>query len=130
MKKAAASVVTTTVTEYLAEQPAASRRVLRLVRKAITGALPDAEECISYRIPAYKLKGKPVIYFAGWAQHYSLYPVTSAVLAAFGEELHGHVVSKGTMRFPLDAPVPVALIAGIARVRGQEVEAALVRKKR
>lgn len=130
MKKAAASVVTTTVTEYLADQPPASRRVLRVVRKAIKAALPAAEECISYRIPAYRLKGRPVIYFAGWTQHYSLYPVTAAVLAAFGEELHGHVVSKGTLRFPLDEPVPVALIAGIAKVRGQEVEAGLVRKTR
>lgn len=129
MKKAASSVVTTTVTEYLADQPPASRRVLRVVRKAIKTALPAAEECISYRIPAYKLKGKIVIYFAGWTTHYSLYPVTAAVLAAFGDELRGHVVSKGTMRFALDEPVPVELIAGIAKVRGQEVEAGLARKK-
>jgi uncharacterized protein YdhG (YjbR/CyaY superfamily) len=131
MKKTAARVVTTTVTEYLADQPPASRRVLRVVRKAIRSALPAAaEECISYRIPAYKLKGKPVIYFAGWTNHYSLYPVTSAVMAAFGDALRGHVVSKGTMRFSLDEPVPVELIAGIAKVRGQEVEAGLVRRKR
>jgi uncharacterized protein YdhG (YjbR/CyaY superfamily) len=129
MKKASTGPITT-VNEYLADQPPPTRRVLRVVRKAIRSALPTAEECISYRIPAYKLKGKPVVYFAGWTQHYSLYPVTAAVLAAFGEALHGHVVSRGTMRFPLNEPVPVALIAGIAKVRGQEVEAGLVRSKR
>lgn len=73
MEKGASGVITT-VAAYVAAQPLASRRVLRLVRTAIRGALPGAEESISYRIPTYKMRGKPVMYFAGWARHYFALP--------------------------------------------------------
>src|SRR4030095_10659489 len=83
--------------------------------------LPTAEETISYNIPAYKLQRRYVIYFAGWKKHYSLYPATSGVIAAFKDDLVNYEVSKGTIRFPLSEPVPVKLIAGIAKVRAREV---------
>jgi uncharacterized protein YdhG (YjbR/CyaY superfamily) len=111
----------TRVDDYIASQPEAVQRVLARVRSAIRKAVPGAEEMISYKIPTYKLHGRPVIYFAGWKQHYSLYPSTDRVLAAFKDDLAPYEVNKGTIRFPLSAPVPVKLIEGIAKVRAKEV---------
>ena len=109
------------VDEYIASQPEAAQRVLERVRTTIRKAVPGAEEAISYQIPTYKLHGRPVIYFAVWKQHYSVYPSTSRVVAAFKKDLASYEVSKGTIRFPLAEPVPVKLIAGIARCRAKEV---------
>jgi uncharacterized protein YdhG (YjbR/CyaY superfamily) len=83
--------------------------------------LPGAEEVISYQIPTYKLQGEPVLYFAGWKQHFSLYPATDPMLAMFAEELADYVVQKGTIRFPLAQAVPAKLIARIAKQRAKEV---------
>jgi uncharacterized protein YdhG (YjbR/CyaY superfamily) len=109
------------VDEYIAWQPEAARGILERVRKAIRAAIPGAEETISYQIPAYKLGGKGVIYFAGWKRHYSLYPATDMVLAELGDAVAGYEVNKGTIRFPLDGPVPEELIGRIARLRAEEM---------
>ena len=108
------------VNEYIESQPEAVQRVLKRVRSTIRKAMPEAEEVISYQIPAYKLHGRPVLYFAGWKQHYSLYPSTAPVVAAFKDDLAPYQISKGTIRFPLSEPVPVTLIAGIAKLRAKE----------
>ena len=76
---------------------------------------------ISYKIPTYKLPAGPVLYFAGWKQHFSLYPATAKVVAAFKDEIAPYVVSQGTIRFPLSQPVPVKLIGRIAKFRAKEV---------
>lgn len=109
------------VDEYIAAQTEAVRPILERVRSTIRKAMAGAEEVISYQIPAYKLPGGPVLYFAGWKQHYSLYPVTGPVLAAFKQDLAPYQVSKGTIRFPLSEPVPVKLIERIAKFRANEV---------
>jgi uncharacterized protein YdhG (YjbR/CyaY superfamily) len=109
------------VDEYIASQPEAVQRLLKRVRSTIRKAVPGAEEVISYQIPAYKLQGRPVLYFAGWRQHYSLYPSTAQVVAAFKDDLAPYEVNKGTIRFPLSEPVPVKLIEGIAKLRAKEV---------
>jgi uncharacterized protein YdhG (YjbR/CyaY superfamily) len=109
------------VDEYIASQPEAARGLLERVRSAIRKAVPGAEETISYRIPTYKLHGSPVLYFAGWRQHYSLYPATGRVVAAFQEDLAPYKISKGTIRFPLSQPVPVKLIERIAKFRAKEI---------
>ena len=111
----------TSVGEYIASQPAAVQRALKRVRTAIRKAMPDAEEVISYQIPAYKLDGRAVLYFAGWKQHYSLYPSTARLVAAFKGDLAPYEISKGTIRFPLSEPVPVTLIAALAKFRSTEV---------
>jgi uncharacterized protein YdhG (YjbR/CyaY superfamily) len=123
------------VDEYIASQPEAAQDALRRVRSTIRKAVPGAEEVISYKIPAYKLHGDPVLYFAGWRQHYSLYPATGHVLAAFKNDLAPYEVNKATIRFPLSGPVPVKLIERIAKFRAKEVAArekakAAVPKKR
>ena len=109
------------VDEYIASQPEASQGILTRVRNTIREAVPGAEEVISYKIPTYKLHSGPVLYFAGWKRHYSLYPATGRVVAAFKGELASYQVNKGTIRFPLSQPVPVKLIAGIAKFRAKEV---------
>ena len=109
------------VDEYIASHPAAVQGVLKRVRTTIRKAVPGAEELISYNIPTYKLQGRPVLYFAGWSQHYSLYPSTDRLVAAFEDDLAPYEVSKGTIRFPLSEPVPLKLIAGIAKFRAKEV---------
>jgi len=123
------------VDEYIALQPKATQAILKRVRIIIRKALPAAEEVISYQIPAYKLHAEPVIYFAGWKQHYSLYPATGGLVEAFKDELAPYAISKGTIRFPLSEPVPVKLIERIAKFRmneaGGRVKArAAARKKR
>jgi uncharacterized protein YdhG (YjbR/CyaY superfamily) len=108
------------VDEYIATQPENAQAILQRVRGTIRKAVPRAEEVISYQIPAYKLNGGAVIYFAGWKEHYSLYPASDRLVKAFKSELAPYKVSKGTIRFPLSEPVPAKLIAGIAKFRAQE----------
>ena len=109
------------VDEYIATHPENVQAVLRRVRGTIRKAVPSAEEVISYQIPAYKLQGTAVIYFAGWKEHYSLYPASERMVKAFKDELAPYEVNgKGTIRFPLSEPVPVTLIAGIAKFRARE----------
>jgi uncharacterized protein YdhG (YjbR/CyaY superfamily) len=108
------------VDEYVAAQPEESLAALGLVRSTIRKALPGAEETISYNMPAYKLHGAPVLYFAGWNRHYSLHPASESLVEAFKNELASHTISKGTIRFPLSEPVPVKLIGRIAKFRAKE----------
>jgi uncharacterized protein YdhG (YjbR/CyaY superfamily) len=110
------------VDRYIAAQPEAAQRALELVRSTIREALPGAEEVISYQIPAYKLHSETVIYFAGWKNHYSLYPVTAHLVEAFSDDLASYELNhRGTLRLPLAQPVPVHLIARIAKLRAREV---------
>lgn len=109
------------VKEYIASQPTDTRAALARVRSAIRKAVPNAEEGLSYQIPAYTLNGVPVIYFAGWKAHYSLYPASDALVAAFERELARYKRSKGTIRMPLSEPVPVDLIQRIARFRAGQI---------
>ena len=111
------------VNEYMAAKPKDARDILKRVRSAIRKAVPAAEEAISYQIPVYKLSGAAVLYFAGWKQHFSLYPANDALVAAFKGELTPYLISKGTIRFPLSEPVPVELIARIAKFRAEQLTA-------
>ena len=118
-----AKTVFKSVDEYIASQPEAMRGVLGRVRSAIRKAVPAAEEAISYQIPAYKLHGRIVVFFAGWKEHCALYPASGTAVAAFQGELSDYAVSKGTIRFPLSRSVPVKLIGRIAKFRAKEVAA-------
>ena len=109
------------VREYIASKPKESRAHLEAVRRAIRKALPDAQEGLAYQMPAYMLNGIGVLYFAGWKSHYSLYPASDALAAAFARELTPYERSKGTIKFPLSEPVPVGLIERIAKFRARQV---------
>lgn len=110
----------TSVPDYIAAQPKGAQAALKKVRAAVRKALPKAEETISYNIPAYKLAGRAMLYFAAFKAHYSLYPASDALIAAIGNARGPHVIKSRTIRFPLDQKVPVALIARIARLRAKE----------
>jgi uncharacterized protein YdhG (YjbR/CyaY superfamily) len=103
----------TSVDEYVASFPPDARAVLEEVRQTIHRAVPEAEEAISYQIPTFKLDGRPLVYFAGWKHHISLYPVPEAD-GPMAERLARFQTGKGTLRFPLDEPVPYDLVAQVA----------------
>ncbi|HET7541183.1 MAG TPA: DUF1801 domain-containing protein [Polyangiaceae bacterium] len=117
------------VAEYLSTLPKQARAKLAQVRAAIRKAVPQGEEGISYQIACLKLEGSAVLFFAGWKEHYSLYPASKQVVAAFARELAHYELRKGTIRFPLAEPVPTRLIAGIAKLRAQETRALLAERK-
>ena len=112
------------VDEYLAAQQEAVRSKLEQVRAAIRKAVPDAVEGIGYRMPGYKLHGKPMLYFAGFQKHYSLFAASGTFFAALEDELKGYELRKGTVHFPLSEPVPVKLISRIAKLRAEGIAAA------
>ena len=106
---------------YIAAQPAPVRPVLEKMRRVIGKAIPAAAEAISYGMPAFKLDGRVVVYFAAWKQHTALYPGSAQTFATLKDEVAGYATSKGTLQFPLGQPLPVKLIAAIAKHRCKEV---------
>lgn len=111
------------VTAYLAKQPPAVRKTLAALRAVLRRALPKAEEVISYQMPAYRQHGEVLVYFAGWREHYALYPVNPAIWAKFEQALAGYPVSKGTIRLPYEKPVPSALVGRLAKFRLAQAKA-------
>jgi uncharacterized protein YdhG (YjbR/CyaY superfamily) len=111
------------VDEYIAAQPEAVRPKLEQVRAAIRRAVPEAVEGIGYRMPGYKLHGKPMLYFAGFKEHYSLFAASAAFFAALEDDLRSYELRKGTVHFPLTKPVPVKLIRRIAKLRADGIAA-------
>ena len=105
------------VDEYIAAQPEAVQPKLEQVRAAIRRAVPEAVEGIGYRMPGYKLHGKPMLYFAGFKEHYSLFAASGTFFAALKDELIGYDLRKGTVHFSLTKPVPLSLISRIAKLR-------------
>lgn len=123
------------VDEYIAAQPEALRPKLEQMRAAIRRAVPEAVEGIGYGMPGYKLNGKPLLYFAGFKEHYSLFAASGTFFASLEQELKNYEQRKGTVHFPLDQPVPVRLISRIAKLRASAIFAmtakgAPVRQKR
>jgi uncharacterized protein YdhG (YjbR/CyaY superfamily) len=108
----------TTIDEYIADQPAAIRPFMEKLRQIVNKNAPDAQEVISYGMPAYKLHGM-LLYFSAFTNHYSLFAFPSAIVA-FKDQLKGYELRKGTIRFPLDKPVPVKLITEIVKYKVNE----------
>jgi uncharacterized protein YdhG (YjbR/CyaY superfamily) len=108
------------VDEYIASLPPETHATLRRVRAIVRKALPKSTEGISYQVPVYKLDGKMVLYFAGFKNHYSIYPATARLLKALKKELTPHLHSKATLRFSYEESVPTHLISRIAKARAAE----------
>jgi uncharacterized protein YdhG (YjbR/CyaY superfamily) len=109
------------VDEYLAGVPEPARSTLKKIRAAIRSAAPpEATEVISYRMPAFKHK-EVLVWFAAFSDHCSLFP-TAAVIEAFKNELKGFTTSKGTIHFPTDKPLPVALLKKMVKARVAQIE--------
>jgi uncharacterized protein YdhG (YjbR/CyaY superfamily) len=109
------------VDEYLASVPEPARGTLEKIRAAIRAAAPSgATETISYGIPAFQYNGI-LVWFAAFAKHCSLFP-TASVIDAFKDELKPYTLSKGTIQFPIDKPLPDALVKKMVRARVAQIE--------
>ena len=109
------------VREYFSKQPPDARRQIRRIRELIRAAIPRAVDGFSYGIPAVRVDGRLLVWYAGWKAHCSIYPVSPAVRKALGPGLGRYAVSKGTIRFPLDRPLPATLIRRLAKARLSEL---------
>ncbi len=102
----------TTIDEYISTFPADIQAILEKMRQSIQKAAPDAVETISYGMPTFNLNGKHLVFFAGWKQHISLYPLPAGD-EAFQQEIAHYKRAKGTIQFPLDKPLPYELVEQI-----------------
>ena len=107
-----------TVDEYFSAFPLPTQAILKKLRKTIKEAAPQAEELISYNMPAFTLQGR-LVYYAAYKKHIGFYPVSSAI-KAFQNELSEYKTSKGAIQFPLDRPMPFALITKMVKFRVRE----------
>lgn len=107
----------TTIDEYLENVPEAQRPDLEALRRLIKKVVPKAEEYISYGLAAFRLDGRPLVAFGGWANHCAFYPMSARTLAAFGAELDRFSLSKGTIRFTRDNPLPAAIVRELVKAR-------------
>ena len=109
------------IDDYLAALDEPKRSTLERLRTTILDIVPEAEQGISYRMPAFKVGGRAVAGFGAFTHHLSYFPHSSTVLAALGDDLAGYTTSKGALQFPIDEPLPKALVRKLISVRRREL---------
>jgi uncharacterized protein YdhG (YjbR/CyaY superfamily) len=102
---------------YLATLDEPKQSTLRELRRIVLGIVPDAEQCISYGMPAFRMQGKVIAGFAAFKHHLSYFPHSGSVLAELKDESSEYVTSGGTLQFSVDAPLPAALVEKLLAVR-------------
>lgn len=107
------------IDQYIAGFPENVQAILGQIRATIKQAVPEAEETISYAMPAFRLNGRTLVYFAAFKNHIGFYPIPSGI-DAFRKELSAYKTGKGSVQFPLDKPVPLDLITQIVKYRASE----------
>ncbi len=112
-----------TVNEYLAALPDDRRIVIEGLRRTIRAAAPDAIESIAYDMPAFRLNDTFLVSYAAFKNHFSLFPASAAVVTALGDEIRPYLVGRGTIRFPVNAPIPADLVTRVVTVRLGELAA-------
>jgi uncharacterized protein YdhG (YjbR/CyaY superfamily) len=117
------------VRRYISAQPAAHQAALRKIRATIRATAPRAVEHFSYGIPGFRLNDRPLVWYAAFKQHVSLYPVTASIKRALADAIDGDETSTGTIRLPLDEPIPVTLIRKIVRARALDAARAGTKKR-
>lgn len=105
----------TSMDEYIATFPDDMQKILQELRSTIKSAAPDAEEKISYGMPTFMLNGTYLIYFAGWKNHVSVYPVPAGS-DEFNRKIAPYIAGKGTLKFPLDKPLPLDLVTEMVKL--------------
>jgi uncharacterized protein YdhG (YjbR/CyaY superfamily) len=115
--------MTSSVDGYIADAPEAFRAALSDLRGTIARAAPGATEAISYQMPAFKYKGRVLVYYAAFRKHCSFFPGSVAIADAFADELASFRVSKGTIHFTPDEPLPKSLVRKIVKAKMKEIDA-------
>ncbi|MBN1410823.1 MAG: DUF1801 domain-containing protein [Spirochaetales bacterium] len=115
-----------TIDEYIKSFPKEVQKILQQIRATIKKAAPDAEEAIKYRMPTFVLNGN-LVHFAAFKNHIGFYPIPSGI-TAFKNELSAYKQGKGSVQFPLDKPMPLALISKIVKFRVKENRAKATKK--
>jgi uncharacterized protein YdhG (YjbR/CyaY superfamily) len=106
---------------YLAQLEEPKRSTLRELRRTIRDVIPDAEQCISYRMPAFRLHGKVVAGFAAFTNHLSYLPHSGSVLSELADDLTGYARTPGSLHFPVDQPLPRPLVEKLIEARLRQV---------
>lgn len=120
-----------TVDEYIPVFPPKVKKLLKDLRKAIKQAAPEAEEIISYNMPALKYQGIILVYYAAHKEHIGLYPGSSIINEVFKKDLVKYKTSKGTIQFPLEKAIPVHLVKKLVRYKVKlNLERAKVKQKK
>ena len=112
------------VEAYLAGLPGEQRQLLEHVREVIREVVPDAEEAISYGMPAFRRRGRFFVSYAAWKRHCSIYPLTDAFLARHRSELQGYARTRGSLHFTPERPLPDRLIEDLVRSEMARADAA------
>jgi uncharacterized protein YdhG (YjbR/CyaY superfamily) len=109
-----------TVDAYMAALPEDRRAAMEGLRRTIRAAAPAATEAISYNMPAFRLDGRFFVSYEAFKRHYSLFPWTDEMVEELGDEVRPYAVGKGTLRFPVDEPIPLDLVRRIIEIRLRE----------
>jgi uncharacterized protein YdhG (YjbR/CyaY superfamily) len=118
------------IDDYLAALDEPRRTTLEKLRQTIRGVIPDAEECISYGMPAFRLQGKVIAGFAAFKNHLAYLPHSGSIFAELSDDLAGYESTPGSLHFPIDKPLPKALVKKLIATRLRQVRGRAIDKGR